>query len=51
VAKAGGVFHGFKNWSNEPVMFNNFFDFEYNYDDPDEWRLPVDSGVIPYEFS
>ena len=46
-----GVFHGFKNWSNEPVMFNNFFDFEYNYDDPDEWRLPVDSGVIPYEFS
>lgn len=46
-----GVFHGFKNYSSDPVMFNNLFDMQYNYEDPDEWRLPPDTDVIPYRFT
>jgi dTDP-4-dehydrorhamnose 3,5-epimerase len=44
------VFHGFKNVSGEKVIFNNFFDRQYNYEEPDEWRLPWNSDSIPYKF-
>lgn len=44
------VWHGVQNLSNEPSMFVNMFDKPYDYDDPDEWRLPADTADIPYTF-
>lgn len=44
------VWHGVQNIGNEPGRFVNLFDKHYDYDDPDEWRLPSDSPEIPYRF-
>lgn len=43
-----GVWHGVENISSEPVIFLNLTDREYRYEDPDHWRLPADTGQIPY---
>jgi dTDP-4-dehydrorhamnose 3,5-epimerase len=45
-----GVWHGMKVLGNEPGSFVNFFDREYDYEDPDDWRLPADTTEIPYQF-
>ena len=45
------VWHGVQNLSNDISTFVNLFDREYDYDDPDEWRLPPDTPEIPYRFS
>jgi dTDP-4-dehydrorhamnose 3,5-epimerase len=45
------LWHGVQNLSNDVSSFVNFFDVPYNYDDPDEWRLPQDAEEIPYSFS
>lgn len=45
-----GVWHGIQVLSPEPGVFVNFFDAAYEYDDPDDWRLPADSSEIPYRF-
>lgn len=44
------VWHGIQNLENRTSGFINFFDHAYRYEDPDEWRLPVDSDAIPYRF-
>ncbi len=44
------VWHGVQNLSNEVSSFVNLFNELYDYDDPDEWRLPPDSREIPYAF-
>ena len=44
------IWHGVQNLSNEASSFVNLFDRPYNYDDPDEWRLPLDTPEIPYSF-
>jgi dTDP-4-dehydrorhamnose 3,5-epimerase len=47
-----GVWHGLQNLSSaETGGFINFFDRAYDYQDPDEWRLPANSPEIPYEFA
>jgi dTDP-4-dehydrorhamnose 3,5-epimerase len=47
-----GVWHGVQNMlANAPSAFLNLFDRPYEHGDPDEWRLPVASALIPYEFS
>jgi dTDP-4-dehydrorhamnose 3,5-epimerase len=46
-----GVWHGVHNVWHEPSMFVNYFDREYRYEDPDEWRLPQDTDEIPYRFT
>jgi hypothetical protein len=28
----------------------NYFDHQYQYDNPDEYRLPPDAAEIPYRF-
>jgi hypothetical protein len=28
----------------------NYFDLQYDYTDPDDWRLPPDTDEIPYRF-
>lgn len=45
-----GVFHGFHNRSAQAAVFNNLFDVQYNYADPDEYRLPYDTDLIPFKF-
>ena len=44
------VWHGVQNLSNEVSAFVNYFDLEYDYEDPDDWRLPPDTPEIPYRF-
>jgi dTDP-4-dehydrorhamnose 3,5-epimerase len=44
------VWHGVQNLSNDTSTFVNFFDREYDYEDPDDWRLPPDTTEIPYRF-
>lgn len=44
------VWHGVQVLSAEPGSFVNLFNQAYDYEDPDEWRLPPDSLEIPYRF-
>ena len=44
------VWHGVENLANEPSAFVNMFDRPYDYDDPDEWRLPLGTEEIPFSF-
>jgi dTDP-4-dehydrorhamnose 3,5-epimerase len=45
-----GIWHGLQNLAGEECGFINFFDRPYQYDDPDEWRLPLDTPEIPFRF-
>ncbi len=45
-----GLWHGLQNMGGSPCGFINFFDRAYQYEDPDEWRLPPDTPEIPYTF-
>lgn len=45
------IWHGLQNLLGEESSFINFFDREYVYEDPDEWRLPADSSEVPYRFA
>jgi dTDP-4-dehydrorhamnose 3,5-epimerase len=51
VAIPPAVWHGVQNLAGEPSTFVNFFDAQYDYDNPDEWRLPHDTPEIPYRFA
>ena len=44
------VWHGVQNLSADTSSFVNLFNEVYDYADPDEWRLPADTGQIPYVF-
>jgi dTDP-4-dehydrorhamnose 3,5-epimerase len=46
-----GIWHAFENLTMEPATLLNYFDREYRYDDPDEYKLPADTLDIPYSFS
>ena len=46
-----GIWHAFENMTMEPATLLNYFDREYQYDDPDEYKLPLDTPHIPYSFS
>ncbi|KPL16857.1 MAG: dTDP-4-dehydrorhamnose 3,5-epimerase [Anaerolineae bacterium SM23_84] len=43
-----GVCHGFKGISQEMTLIVNVPTELYNYDEPDEYRLPAHTGEIPY---
>jgi dTDP-4-dehydrorhamnose 3,5-epimerase len=45
-----GVWHGVENISSEPSLLLNLVDHAYRYEDPDHWRLPMDTDLIPYRF-
>lgn len=45
-----GIWHGLHNMENTKSSFVNYFDREYCYEDPDEYRLPYDANEIPYQF-
>lgn len=45
------VWHGVQNFTNEQAALLNIVDRAYQYDNPDHWRIPLDSPEIPYTFS
>ena len=45
-----GVFHGVRNISHEPALLLNLVNRAYQYEEPDHWRLPLDTDKIPYRF-
>ncbi|UCC76349.1 MAG: dTDP-4-dehydrorhamnose 3,5-epimerase family protein [Anaerolineales bacterium] len=46
-----GVFHGFKGISEDMTLIVNVPTEVYNYDEPDEYRLPPHTDEIPYDWS
>lgn len=45
-----GVYHGWKCISEREGVVVNVSTETYNYDDPDEYRLPFDTDEIPYDW-
>jgi dTDP-4-dehydrorhamnose 3,5-epimerase len=45
-----GVFHGVRNISDQPAVLLNLVSEAYQCEDPDHWRLPLDTDKIPYRF-
>jgi dTDP-4-dehydrorhamnose 3,5-epimerase len=45
-----GVWHGLQNLRQRAGRVLNLVDRAYSYEDPDHWRLPLDSPRIPYRF-
>ncbi len=44
------IWHGVQNLSADVSSFVNMFDRPYEYENPDEWRLPAVNDTIPYRF-
>jgi dTDP-4-dehydrorhamnose 3,5-epimerase len=44
------VYHGWKGIATEPAMVVNTVTEPYNYENPDEHRLPYDTDRIPYNW-
>ncbi len=44
------IWHGIQNLEAAESSFINFFDQQFCYEDPDDWRLPQDTDAIPYRF-
>ena len=44
------VYHGFKGIGTEVAYFVSVPTLPYNYDEPDEFRLPADTDEIPYDW-
>lgn len=44
------VYHGFTAVGSEMAMIANFPTELYNYEEPDEYRLPYDDPSIPYKW-
>ena len=45
-----GVFHGFTALDCDEARIINIPTKEYNYDNPDEYRVSWDSGEVPYKW-
>jgi dTDP-4-dehydrorhamnose 3,5-epimerase len=46
-----GVYHGFKCISENECLLINTPSEKYNYENPDEHRIPPDSPEIPYDWT
>jgi dTDP-4-dehydrorhamnose 3,5-epimerase len=44
-----GVWHGVRNLGHMPAVVLNAVDVAYDYEDPDHYRLPMDTPLIPYQ--
>lgn len=44
------VYHGFKAVGDETAYFLSIPTHAYNYQEPDEYRLPPDTEAIPYDW-
>ena len=45
-----GVWHAVQNNTGVAAALINIVDKAYQYEDPDHWRLPIDTPEIPYKF-
>lgn len=45
------VWHGVQNYGSDIAVLLNAVDYAYKYDDPDHWRVPIDTSEIPYTFT
>lgn len=45
-----GVYHGFKGIGTDTAFFLSVPTLPYNYQEPDEYRLPPDTKEIPYDW-
>jgi dTDP-4-dehydrorhamnose 3,5-epimerase len=45
-----GVWHAVQNVGTSDLLFINLPTNAYRYEDPDKYRLPLDSDAIPYSF-
>ena len=45
-----GVWHAVANLGSRKAILLNLVDQAYSYEDPDHWRLPIDTDKIPYRF-
>jgi dTDP-4-dehydrorhamnose 3,5-epimerase len=45
-----GVYHGFKAVGKKTAFFISIPTLAYNYQEPDEYRLPPDTKEIPYDW-
>jgi len=46
-----GVMHGFKGISPDMTLIINIPSEPYNYENPDEYRLPAHTDQIPYDWT
>lgn len=46
----GDCWHGFEAIGTEPALFVNFPTALYDYEDPDEHRLPPDTSEVPFDW-
>jgi dTDP-4-dehydrorhamnose 3,5-epimerase len=44
------ICHAIENISDNVSTLLNIVDIAYNYENPDHWRLPSNSELIPYKF-
>lgn len=44
------VWHGVQNVASTPSLITNIVDRAYDYENPDHYRVPVDSPDVPYRF-
>ncbi len=44
------VWHGFQNMEQTESSFVGYFDQPYDYENPDEWRVPAEHPHIPFSF-
>jgi dTDP-4-dehydrorhamnose 3,5-epimerase len=44
------VWHAVQNIYDDTSYLINFVDCKYNYSDPDHYRLPLNTDLIPYKF-
>ncbi|MEO1364471.1 MAG: dTDP-4-dehydrorhamnose 3,5-epimerase family protein [Pseudomonadota bacterium] len=44
------VWHADHNVGHQDVLLINMPTAEYNYEDPDKYRLPLDTDLIPFDF-
>jgi dTDP-4-dehydrorhamnose 3,5-epimerase len=44
------VFHAFQNIGDHDVFLINMPTVPYNHENPDKYRLPLDTDLIPYRF-
>ncbi|MBC7933669.1 MAG: dTDP-4-dehydrorhamnose 3,5-epimerase family protein [Rubrivivax sp.] len=45
-----GVWHADQNVGSEDLVVVNFPTIQYEHDNPDKYRLPLDNDYIPYKF-
>jgi dTDP-4-dehydrorhamnose 3,5-epimerase len=45
-----GIWHANRNLGNKDAIVINFPTRPYQHDDPDKYRLPLDTDQIPYKF-